>query len=73
MEEIQELGIGEIVINSIDNDGCMSGYDFSLIDDLKPNVIVPMSVLGGAGSLNDLKMLIVLILKNKLINFCEGE
>ena len=58
VQELEELGIGEIVINSIDNDGVMKGYDFSIIDKIKEIATVPMTVLGGAGSLGDIKQLI---------------
>ncbi|MBE0497141.1 MAG: imidazole glycerol phosphate synthase subunit HisF, partial [Campylobacterales bacterium] len=58
ISELQSLGVGEIVINSIDNDGVMKGYDVSLIEKVKPLVEVPMTVLGGASSLNDIKTLI---------------
>lgn len=56
--DLQSCGVGEIVINSIDNDGVMKGYDLSLIEKIKPLVEVPMTVLGGAGSLGDMKTLI---------------
>jgi len=52
------LGAGEIVINSIDNDGVMKGYDYSLIDKIRESVSIPMTVLGGAGSLKDIEQLI---------------
>ena len=55
--ELQSLGIGEIVINSIDNDGVMKGYDLSLIEKIKPLINVPMTVIGGAGSLDDIEKL----------------
>ena len=58
VEEIQELGIGEIVLNSIDHDGEMKGYDFHLIEMLRPLIHVPLTVLGGAGSLDDIGQLI---------------
>lgn len=58
INKLQSLGVGEIVINSIDNDGVMNGYDLSLIEKIKPLINVPMTVLGGAGSLNDIKTLI---------------
>lgn len=54
----ENLGAGEIVINSIDDDGMMKGYDFSIIDQIRQSVSVPISVLGGAGSLNDIGRLI---------------
>lgn len=53
-EKLCNLGIGEIIINSIDRDGKMSGYDFDLYDKLKKIVPVPMTLLGGAGSLQDI-------------------
>ena len=57
-KKFEELGAGEIVINSIDNDGVMKGYDFNLIDKVREVITLPMSVLGGAGSLNDIAELI---------------
>ena len=56
--DLQSFGVGEIVINSIDNDGVMKGYDLSLIEKIKPLINVPMTVLGGASSLDDIERLI---------------
>lgn len=70
INELQSLGVGEIVINSIDNDGMMKGYDLSLIEKIKPLITVPITVLGGAGSLNDIKELIA---KFGLIGCCAGS
>jgi cyclase len=56
--EAQELGAGEIVINSIDQDGQMKGYDLDLAAKVREAVRVPMSVLGGAGSLDDIGKLL---------------
>ena len=53
-KELEELGIGEIVINSVDNDGVMKGYEFNIIDKVKAVATVPMTVLGGAGSIADI-------------------
>ncbi|ALV23676.1 glycosyl amidation-associated protein WbuZ [Campylobacter iguaniorum] len=58
INELQSLGIGEIVLNSIDNDGLMQGYDFDLIEKIKPSINVPTTVLGGAGSLEDIAKLV---------------
>ena len=52
--ELQALGAGEIVINSIDNDGHMKGYDLALAARLRQAVTIPMTVLGGAGSMSDI-------------------
>lgn len=48
-----EHGVGELVINSVDNDGVMSGYDFKLIDKIHESIKVPLTILGGAGSIDD--------------------
>jgi imidazole glycerol-phosphate synthase subunit HisF len=53
-----DSGAGEIVVNSIDNDGAMQGYDLPLIDDVVAAVSVPVTALGGAGSLAHIKQLI---------------
>jgi len=56
--KMQKLGAGEIVINSIDNDGRMKGYDFALADKIRESISVPLTVLGGSGSLDDIGRLI---------------
>jgi len=58
VEKVQELGAGEIIINSIDNDGMMKGYDLDLINKIKNKTNVPMTVLGGAGALEDISQVI---------------
>ncbi len=58
LKKFQELGIGEIVINSIDHDGVMTGYDWNLIEQVYPEVRIPLTILGGVGSLEDIKKLI---------------
>jgi cyclase len=52
------MGAGEIVINSIDKDGMMTGYDLDLIHQVKSVVTVPVTALGGAGNYSDIKNLI---------------
>ena len=56
--EMEDLGAGEIVVNSIDNDGMMEGYDLSLLSEIRESVTLPITALGGAGSLNDIRRLI---------------
>ena len=56
-KECESLGAGEIVINSIDRDGTMKGYDFNLVKQLKENINIPMTILGGASSLADISEL----------------
>lgn len=48
---MEKMGAGEILIQSIDNDGKMKGYDFSLITEISSSVGVPVIALGGAGNL----------------------
>ncbi|MDC8758871.1 AglZ/HisF2 family acetamidino modification protein [Janthinobacterium fluminis] len=52
------LGAGEIVINSIEHDGQMKGYDLALAQKVRAAVGVPITLLGGAGSLDDVADLI---------------
>jgi cyclase len=54
----EENGAGEILLNSIDNDGVMKGYDMNLIEKIRESVSIPMTVLGGAGKLEDIKQVI---------------
>jgi imidazole glycerol-phosphate synthase subunit HisF len=55
---METLGVGEIVINSIDNDGQMKGYDLNLTRKVKNVIHVPLTILGGAGSLQDIGQMI---------------
>ncbi|MCK5508769.1 MAG: imidazole glycerol phosphate synthase subunit HisF [Desulfobacterales bacterium] len=57
-QELERLGVGEIVVNSIDNDGVMKGYDLGLVNKIRKSISVPMTVVGGAGSLKDIELLI---------------
>ncbi len=57
-QEMQAGGAGEIVVNSIENDGVMKGYDLSLATTMRAATTLPMTVLGGAGSLADIGKLI---------------
>ena len=52
--EIQKLGAGELVINSIDNDGLMKGYDLNLIRKIREVISIPLTVMGGAGTYEDI-------------------
>lgn len=55
----EEKGAGEIIINSIENDGMMYGYDLSLIKRVSEAVRIPVVALGGAGSYNDMKKAVI--------------
>ena len=69
-KRIQQEGCGEIVINSIDKDGGMNGYDYEIIDQIRNVVSIPLTVLGGAGSLDDIG---VLINKHGIIGASAGS
>ncbi|MHC8387649.1 AglZ/HisF2 family acetamidino modification protein [Pseudomonas sp. MDT2-39-1] len=56
--EVEKLGAGEIVLNSIDNDGRMKGYDIILARKLREIVHIPITILGGAGSLDDMRSVV---------------
>ncbi len=56
--KVQDLGAGEIVLNSVDCDGKMYGYDLDLIERVRRAVRVPLTVIGGAGSLDDIRGLV---------------
>lgn len=56
-KELEEAGAGEIVINSIDRDGRLLGYDVDLAKKMRESLTVPITILGGAGSLSDISAL----------------
>lgn len=56
--QLQDAGAGEIVINSVDRDGQMTGYDLELASQVRDALNVPMTFLGGAGSLDDVSKLV---------------
>lgn len=54
-QKVEKLGAGEIVVNSIDQDGQMAGYDLDLIGTIARAVDVPVVALGGAGKEADFR------------------
>lgn len=57
-KDLERLGAGEIVINSVDRDGRQCGYDLDLATSVRAAIDGPMTVMGGAGSVGDLAALI---------------
>lgn len=55
---LQDAGAGEIVINSVGADGMMQGYDLNYATQIKGALSVPVTFLGGAGSLDHIRQLI---------------
>tara|TARA_S200000501_G_C20703128_1_gene690491 strand:- start:61 stop:825 length:765 start_codon:yes stop_codon:yes gene_type:complete len=70
IKKLELIGVGEIVINSIDNDGMMRGYDMYLVELIRKMCSMPITVLGGAGSLDDIKDMIS---RFKIIGVAAGS
>lgn len=58
VQQFEELGVGEIVINNIDRDGTMEGYDIELAKSVRGATTVPLTMIGGAGSTEHIRNLI---------------
>lgn len=54
-QKAEELGAGEILLNSIDRDGMMQGYDIKLVNDVVRAVTIPVIACGGAKDIHDFK------------------
>ena len=67
---LMQYGVGEILLQNIDLDGTMLGFDQRLISEVYENIDVPLTVLGGAGSLKDIQFLIN---KYKIIGVAAGS
>jgi cyclase len=68
--KMQDLGAGEIILNSVDQDGTMLGYNFDLVEEVYNNINIPLTALGGAGSISDLRKL---VLKHPIIGAAAGS
>lgn len=55
-QRVTELGAGEILLTSMDQDGQKNGYDLGLTKAVSTNVKVPVIASGGAGTLEHLKL-----------------
>ena len=55
VKEVESFGAGELIINSIDQDGMMKGYDLELCRKLSEQTKLPITFLGGASCLNDFR------------------
>lgn len=53
--KLQEYGVGEIMLNSIDRDGTWTGYDLELIKAISDKIAMPLVACGGAGSVQHMK------------------
>lgn len=57
-EQAADMGAGEILINSIDRDGTMEGYDLNLARSVRDIVCCPITILGGCSGVDDMQSLI---------------
>ncbi len=56
--QFQEAGAGEVLINFVDRDGTMLGFDLDLAEKFRLALKIPITFLGGAGSLEDVRQLL---------------
>lgn len=54
-KRIEGEGAGELLVNSIDRDGVMEGYDIDLIKSISDSIRIPLIACGGAGKLSDFR------------------
>lgn len=54
-KEMENLGAGELLLNGIDQDGTMRGYDIEMLRQVTDAVSIPVIACGGAGTTNDFK------------------
>ena len=55
VKKLEDFGVGEILLNSVDRDGSKTGFDLSLIQMISKVIKIPMICIGGAGSPNHFK------------------
>jgi cyclase len=53
IDRVQQLGAGELLINSMDADGTRAGFDLELITKIREVSSVPIIASGGAGKISD--------------------
>jgi cyclase len=58
LRHIEESGAGELMVNSVDNDGTMNGYDIELAKMISSVLTIPVVFCGGAGDLFNIKELL---------------
>ena len=70
IKKIEDAGAGEIIIQSVDQDGVMKGYDKELYEVISREINVPILALGGASCFSDMTDL----WKTSSVNsFCAGS
>lgn len=51
--KVEDLGAGELLVNSVDRDGSKQGYDLKLLEEIADSVNIPVIACGGAGTMED--------------------
>jgi cyclase len=54
--EMEKCGAGDLIINPIDRDGTLQGYDLPLVQAIAQSVGIPVIACGGAGKLDDFRL-----------------
>ena len=55
LDQLLDLGVGEILLTSIDRDGSKQGYDLETISEVSSSIQVPLIANGGVGKWDDFK------------------
>ena len=55
IQKLIDFGVGEIIINCIHKDGTLSGYDLDLIEKFYHKIKIPLTFVGGANSIEEIK------------------
>ncbi len=55
VQNLIDLGVGELLINSVNKDGSMSGPEKELIQEFRQNIDIPLIYIGGISSLEDIQ------------------
>ena len=55
LKSLSDIGVGECILQSVERDGAMQGYDLKLLQKARPFVAMPLVMLGGGASLDHMK------------------
>lgn len=66
INEIEDRGCGEILINSVDKDGTKKGFDLRLCENVQKSAKRPVIISGGFGKLTDIKDLFEVIVPSAI-------
>ena len=53
--QLEKLGVGELLLTSVEREGTWSGMDINLIRQISDNISIPLIAHGGAGNLSHIK------------------